>query len=203
MSLVIPSNASPIASIIGVDPGSNCLGVGIIYYDVITLEIVGSDAFTLFADKLAKNSWTGFVHGGRAGRIEALGETLLKVMHDQTGLTDVISESPFMSRFAQTFAALTEVVNEVRFAVTRYHPWMPLHLVDPPSVKNAVGAKGNADKDAVKLALRMLEGFVYTGGIPFGDLDEHSVDALAVGYFRYKQLKEMNQWQSQIKLGTF
>lgn len=200
MALVMPYGVSNIASIIGVDPGSNCLGVGIIDYDVYTLEIVGSDAFTLFADKLAKNSWTSYVYGDRAGRIQALSETLLKVMHDNGRVTDIISESPFMSRFAQAFAALTEVVNGVRYAVMQYNSWMPLHVVDPPTVKNAVGAKGNADKDAVKMALRILEGFVYTGQTPFGELDEHSVDALCVGYYRYKQLKEMNQWAHLAKL---
>lgn len=191
--LVIPSYSSSIASIIGIDPGSSNLGIGIIYYDVKTFQIVGSKAFTLNGAKLGKGSWVTKIHGDRAGRINALGEALLQVILNEEGVTDIVSESPFMSRFAQAFASLTEVVAEVRRVIINHFPWLTLHLIDPPSVKNAVGAKGNADKDEVKTAISNLPGFVYNDPDEFMFLDEHSTDALAVAYSRYKVLKEYHQ----------
>jgi Holliday junction resolvasome RuvABC endonuclease subunit len=74
-----------------------------------------------------------------------------------------------------------------------YDPWKPLYRVDPPTVKKKVGAPGNADKNAVKQALLRLPDLNYQGETPLAMLDEHSVDALAVAYGKWRAyLEEMN-----------
>jgi hypothetical protein len=103
----------------------------------------------------------------------------------------IISESPFYSsRMPSAFGALTEVVCSIRQAVMVYDAWRVLYLIDPPSVKKALGCKGNGDKVAVKEALLRLPLLcnVIEGGVQA--LDEHSIDAVGVGYHLYTQYRD-------------
>lgn len=59
--------------------------------------------------------------------------------------------------------------------------------IDPSSVKNAVGAKGNAKKEVMAEQLLTLENILLSDR-PLRELDEHSVDAVAVAYSAYKNL---------------
>jgi Holliday junction resolvasome RuvABC endonuclease subunit len=66
-------------------------------------------------------------------------------------------------------------------------------MIDPPSVKKAVGATSHAKKDEVKAALARLPDLNYNGPVPLEMLDEHSIDALAVAYCRLKILREQHR----------
>lgn len=191
--LAIPQDASPVGCIVGIDPGSETLGTGALRVNVVTLEIVESAAFTYVGSKLAKDTWLGDVHGARAGRISAHEDNLVDMFHYwQPNL--VASESPFYSQFRpQAFGALTETVDAIRNALWRYDCWLSLFMIDPPTVKKAVGASSHAKKDEVKEALMALPDLNYNGPIPFALLDEHSVDALAVAYARLKILREQHR----------
>lgn len=188
--LTIDQNSSPIVKIVGLDPGSVSLGVGVFNIDLTNFRIVSSDAWTLNGSKLlGKESWIESTHGSRVGRIASLEEELLGIfMRVQPNA--IASESPFFnSRFPQAYGALTEVMCTIRRAVMHYDLWTPLHLIDPPTVKMAVGVKGNADKDQMKVAVGNLAEIQYRGIIPFEQLDEHSIDALAVAYSHYTNLR--------------
>lgn len=183
-------------SIIGLDPGTETLGVGVLYVELEDFRIVSSSAKTYRGSKLAgKADWISEVHGDRTGRIEAHLHNLVQIFREVRPM-DIACESPFSNKkFPQSFGALVETLSAIRRAVMQYDIWKPLHLVDPPSVKNAVGVKGNKGgpegKALMLQALLRLAGeFNYNGVIPFDQLDEHSVDALAVAYWRYKTLKQ-------------
>ncbi|WP_144106749.1 crossover junction endodeoxyribonuclease RuvC [Paraburkholderia sp. BCC1886] len=188
--IAMPHGASSIAAIIGIDPGSNTLGVGTIWVDLSNFQIVSSDARTLQGDRYYRESWTSTMFGDRLNRIAALEEELLGTfLFTQPFL--IGSEAPFINkRFPQAGLALTEVMCGIRNAVMRYDAWKKLYVFDPPTVKNAVGAAGNADKDGVKAKLMLLPDLRYSGDIPLDNLDEHSIDALAVALTVWKQFKE-------------
>jgi len=182
--LVMPHGSSNIVTIIGIDPGSFNMGVAVIFFNVDTLEIVATRAWTLSGVKLGrKQSWITDTHGDLEGRITGMGETLLEILqHFQPVL--VCSESPFISKkFPQAGLVLTRVVSAIRQAVQRYDIWKTLDIIDPPSVKNAVGAAGNAPKEVMKEKVMQLPIF-YDGNTPMHLLDEHSIDAIAVAYGR-------------------
>lgn len=191
--LVIPEDASPVGCIAGIDPGSETLGFGALKVNVVTLQIVESTAFTFVGSKLAKDSWFGEIHGARAERIAAHEENLVQ-MFQYYRPNLVASESPFYSQFRpQAYGALTETVDAIRSALWRYDCWLSLFMIDPPTVKKAVGASSHAKKDEVKAALMALPDLNYNGPTPIELLDEHSVDALAVAYCRLKILREQQK----------
>jgi Holliday junction resolvasome RuvABC endonuclease subunit len=192
--LVIPEGASPLGCIAGIDPGSETLGFGALKVNVVTLEIIESTAFTYVGSKLANDDgWFGDRHGARAGRIAAHEDNLVEMFrYYQPNL--VASESPFYSQFRpQAYGALTETVDAIRNALWRYDCWLNLFMIDPPTVKKAVGASSHAKKDEVKEKLMALPDLNYNGPTAIESLDEHSVDALAVAYCRLKILREQHR----------
>lgn len=186
--LKMPESSGSLVSLIGIDPGTTLLGIGIIRVDLYTKQIVSSDAVTLKAKKLIDSSWMGDVHGERFSRISALGQEMVNIF-TREHMFQIACESPFFNPGRpNAFGALVEIMTVIRQSVEIYDPWIPLNTVDPPSVKNAVGAKGGAGKDPVKEGVLKLTDINYQGDIPLVDVDEHSVDGLAVAYWLYKSL---------------
>lgn len=192
--LRLPADSGSIISVVGIDPGTSTLGTSVLWIDLNTMGIISSSAKTFRGDRLQdEESWLGALHGDRFSRICALEGALLHLFtHVKPYL--IASEAPFISmRQPQAYGALTEVMCAIQNAVMFYDAWKPLYRIDPPSVKKAVGAAGNADKHAVKQAVLQLRDLNYAGDTPLELLDEHSVDALAVAYARWRNfLKEMN-----------
>lgn len=178
-------------NIIGIDPGTTHLGFSVINVDISNLQINSSVAYTLNGAKLSDdNSWLAQTYGDRFNRINAL-ENSLSEIFEQFRPTIICAESPFFGlRHPNAFQALTEVICAIRNAVYKHDIWMTLKLVPPSSVKQAIFAKGNATKTTMKDCLtNLMPELNYNGNIPFNLLDEHSVDALAVGYYAYNKVK--------------
>lgn len=201
--LTMPADASPILPIVGIDPGSVSLGVGVIWFNIDTNCIEMTEAKTYNGEKLGRGSWITERSGDRAGRIAGLKDNLLRIFNIVQPVV-IASESPFFNqRRPQAYGALTEVVCAIREAVEDYDRWKHLQLIDPPTVKNAVGAKGNAGKEEVKEKLLGLPHINYQGEVPLYALDEHSVDAIAVAYCQLLRLMEqlclpkLNWWDGQ------
>lgn len=188
--LTMPVNAPGICSIIGIDPGSDTLGVANLRFNVETLEIVSTEAKTLHGAKAARGNWTTWIHGDRWGRIESHHDVLVATFRECQPL-EIACEAPFINRRQpQAGLALTETVALIRHAVVQYDVWKRLHMIDPPTVKMAVGVngkKGGPEGKALMQAavLNMAPTLKYIGQVPLDQLDEHSIDAIAVAYCRY------------------
>lgn len=187
--LHIPADSTSLFNIIGLDPGSNHFGISVITVNMQTMKIVCSDAWTINGEKLAgKSNFIEEIHGGRVNRILAIEDNLLEVFNYYRP-TLVASEAPFINNaFPQAGIALSEVLVTIRRAVMRYDAWKMLYLIPPSLVKNAVGAGGAGKKDIIKEKVLAIEELNYQGFVPMISLDEHSIDALAVAYARYKSL---------------
>lgn len=177
--------------IIGIDPGSAHLGVSALIVNVTTMKITSSIAWTIEGEKIMpKNSHAEELHGTRFVRIKALEKELDRIFSKLMPLF-IASESPFYNqRRPQAYGVLTEVICAIRNAVINYSRGTKLKLIDPPTIKISVGAKGNADKDTMKRAVLLKTELNYNGNIPITALDEHSVDALAVAYCYYLEIME-------------
>lgn len=184
--LPIPIDTNNTVNIIGIDPGSTTLGVAVLTINVETMQIVSNEAFTLNGNKLGhKNSWCEELHGSRYYRISLIEENLLKIFNYYQPIA-ICSESPFINgKFPAAGIALTEVLCTIRRAVTMYDQWRILYLIPPSCLKQAVFAKGNADKDSMKLAVINIHELANTNINGIHTLDEHSVDALACAYSQY------------------
>lgn len=176
-------------NLIGIDPGSDKLGIANLKVDLDSLEIIESTATTIIASKLVSDqSFLAQIHSYRTARIYKLKEELLKYFNKLQ--PSIIScESPFFNpRRPGAFQPLVEVLAMIKDAVIEYDIWQPLFLIDPSSIKNSVKASGNADKDKMKLAVIALGDIHFDGDV--SKLDEHSIDALAVAYCKLKYLKQ-------------
>jgi len=71
----------------------------------------------------------------------------------------------------------------VRSAVYMYDPFMPLFQVDPSTAKINAGMERikGTDKEDVRRAMRKRKGIKWN--VDLEDLDEHSVDACAIGLY--------------------
>lgn len=191
--LVIPEGSSPITSIIGIDPGSIHLGIGIIEVDVRDFSIVSCEAFAFNGEQLGRDSWESYLHGDRFGRIHALRKNLLRLFRLRDPILEIASEAAFINpRRPAAYGALMEVICAIRQAVMAFDRWMPLYMVEASVAKAAVGAKGNSgDKLAVRNGLMKIPEIVdnYKGSIPLDKLTEHASDGLAIAYARYKTRK--------------
>lgn len=189
--LVMPFDSRSTFTVTGIDPGSNSLGVSTFYLDVDSLQIVKSEAMTYVGANLGKNTFHTKLHGDRIGRIHGHKENLLRYFELERPFL-IASEAPFVSR-AHPLAGLvlTEVIEAIRSAMYEYDKSKDIYLIDPPTVKNAVGAAGNAPKEKVREKVMQLPDLNYQGVIPLALLDEHGLDSLAVGYCLVTRLRNL------------
>ena len=165
--------------ILSIDPGTNHTGVSILDVSKDGIEVIFAE--TINAVKLARQHESiTWVYGSRFARIRVTGDRISHLL-DEYEPNMVITELPYMGRFAQSFGALTELVAEFKSRVYCYDPSMPLDGIDPSSVKKHMGVKGTSnDKDEMTVALekRCLS---YSKYINPSNLDEHAIDSICVG----------------------
>jgi Holliday junction resolvasome RuvABC endonuclease subunit len=184
---MLPPDNDSSFRVVGLDPGTETFGVAVLDLSLQTGEIVVVYSETLALQKLLRHHnyrSEEETYGGRTARLMALEDSLFNLF-EQLQPHAICSESPFLSRFPEAFAALTECVSYARRAVCRYDRYLPLEVVDPPTAKKAVGmkVKRGMTKDDVKIAVAKLP-IRYAEGIVLEDLDEHQVDAIAVAYYQ-------------------
>lgn len=179
-------------NVIGVDPGTDSVGISIYTYSPEKHSVIRSTAITVFGSKMIRYDPFVNVHGERARRLNALRETLLSmfILHKPTV---VVCEHPFYnSAMPGAFEPLVEGVGAVKAALFLYDPNMKVIPVDPPTAKKAIGASGAAKKDAMLAALLNIGPTIAFDPTVYGkqlfELDEHSVDALAIGKWYINQL---------------
>ncbi len=180
----MPQEADDLFRVVGIDPGTENLGISVLDLSLRTGQVTVAYSETIITQKhLADYRVEEKVHGARTARLMALEDrlfTLFELLQPHA----ICTESPFLGRFPQAFAALTECVSYVRRAVCRYDRYMPLEMVDPPTAKKAVGmtVKRGITKDDVTAAVRKLL-IQYADGLSLDEMDEHRVDSIAVAYY--------------------
>ena len=184
--LVIPQDSSSVVKTMAFDPGTTKLGVSIMHIDLFDLQIKKTYAFTLNGEKLANNFILAENYGGRYSRISGMMKEISNLFNYIEPFA-VSSEAPFYNPTRPAaFEALVDVIGAMRNTLFQYDPIKQLHFVDPSSVKNSVGAKGGANKITIRDAVLKLTDLSYESSVPIEDLDEHSIDAIAVNYWYYK-----------------
>jgi Holliday junction resolvasome RuvABC endonuclease subunit len=180
--LKMPANSEPF-KILSLDPGSSHLGVAILLDQLDGSEVMIDESFTVhLKDTCPMYSELGDLHGNRVIRLMQLGDAVLDLVRTHKPHA-VIVEANYLGRFATAFAALVECVAMVRSAVYMYDPFMPLFQVDPSTAKINAGMERikGTDKEDVRRAMRKRKGIKWN--VNLEELDEHSVDACAIGLY--------------------
>lgn len=173
-----------------IDPGTSSLGLSVLEIPIYTNqrcakahEVMWLDSMTLRCDPFIKEfTHMAQTHGDRFAKLTGIEHYLLTYM-EYWQPHGVASESPYMGRFPQAYAALTECIYAIRKAVIRYNSLLPLNLIDPATVKQSIGVSGKSgDKDKMRSAIKFYSDcFIKSVGVDLERADEHAVDALAVG----------------------
>ena len=175
--------------ILCIDPGTDTLGTGVIGLDLSDMSLHLHEAWTVHASSRVDPLSVDMLHGNREARLRALSQTLASLL-ERVRPHAVISEAPFLGRFPQSYEALTQCVKMIRQTLYEHNPAIPLETVDPPSAKKAVGAvvSGPDKKESVRQAILRLPIYCHNG-VRLEYLDEHTIDALAVGIYHARQVR--------------
>lgn len=167
--------------ILSIDPGGTTAGFCITDYDDVTGKSYVVDAHTVHLDKLVKQYYSDECkfYGEKITRLYALKDAVFKVLESWEPFY-IVSEGPYMGSFVTAFASLTSCVTAIRFAARELSGYKDVTVIDPATVKKSIGVSGKSgDKNLVRLAISKRD-ITYTN-VSLDDLDEHSVDAIAVG----------------------
>ena len=175
---------------IAIDPGSHNTGVARFDVKPREREILSIKAWSINVDKL-KND-TGLpeeLYSEKFIRFYKLRNQLVRIFNEENA-TFIAYEGPFMNRFQPSaYGPLVALQTLIHDSIVTYNPGVPFFVLQPQQAKKAVGVAGKKGKGVIKEAVKtngdLMKGL--TGGLCLLDeLDEHSIDAIAVGFCALK-----------------
>jgi Holliday junction resolvasome RuvABC endonuclease subunit len=175
--------------IVGIDPGTDTLGIAVLDVDVQSRSVEIVRLYTLHASRnVDPLSAASVFRGSRYAQIQYL-EKAMSSLFVNLMPSAIVHESPFMGRFPEAYRALAECIGAIRRACDQYNPTLLIESVDPPTAKLAVGAKVGRDstKDTVKQAVLAMQ-LPCSNVVDLSLASEHAIDAIAVAYWKAKKL---------------
>lgn len=165
---------------LSIDPGTDTPGFAISTVNNDCMHVL--DAYSLELERVAGLNEMDFFEG-RVSRLLALTASTAKACNEWNPVF-VGCEAPYLKRMPNVFAALTEAVAYIQHGVWQHKPYMLINMVKPASAKQAVGSRGDSgNKTLVRDAVLQLKDL--KSDIDLTTLDEHAIDAIAVGYYFY------------------
>lgn len=174
--------------IMGIDPGTDTMGVAIVDVNIETNKPHLVFGMTIHASKeLSEHEDAVEIVGSRDVRIDIIGGHIKQILVAACP-TLVVAESPFYRPGrANAYEALVECFKKLREVVRYYSPTLTLRRIDPVTAKNYVGVSHVGDsKAAVEKAVIELYRCTETEAIFDQCFDEHTYDALAVTHAAYR-----------------
>lgn len=169
--------------ILAIDNGSTTLGASITDVNLDT-----EDKTVIFAETVDANR-SIYRHNDLSDHREArfvryrILYSFMAELLEEYNPNLVAIESPFMFKRPEAFAVLREAMLTLQQAVDDYDPTIRIELVPPAKAKMAVGADEFVGKDPVRDAVLALNDVYYERGVRVRELDEHSIDSIAVMYY--------------------
>lgn len=194
MHLEIPQDYG-IVNMVSIDPGSNTCGIALFTLDTFNKKILEVTAFTIEVEKLNDNSGLHLdLATDRFVKIFKLCNMIKKII-ESIGAGIIVSEAPFFNRLMpMAYGSLLEIVSSINRTVHESGNELIFTTYAPQQVKMSLSAAGIKGKDIIKEKLKEISE-VYTKLTGDYDLlDEHSIDAIAVGYTFLIQRCGKNVW---------
>lgn len=190
--LPVPDEGDGVVCIVGIDPGTSLPGLCLLYYDVISKKIVRINSRVLKLEKYSRNSPLKGYQTDRFLRLKYLDDILRETFYREKPVM-IASEHPYINQKTPgAVIPLAECLSITENAVYDYNPYMALERIDPSSIKNAVGVKGNSgEKHAMTEAIKKIPELVDNLIQDIDTLDNNAVDAIAVSYCSLK--RELNR----------
>lgn len=186
MSFLIPPYYD-VSRLVAFDPGLSTTGVAVYDVNSRTGQILRIYAYTIYTDQV--KHWTDLdveTATERQYRLVKLGWAVRSAIELYNPIV-VCCEAPFYHpKMPMAFVSLSEVIGMIRNSVLSYNHNIPFHVVEPQLVKKGVGVSGKKGKEVVCAALSNYPEIIQNLQVSLSDLDEHAVDAIAVGYATLK-----------------
>ena len=167
--------------IMGIDPGTENLGMSLGVCDFITpkFEVIEATTFDIKSIIHKSNPYLVEFQSRNIALHVAIYNLVYQMVSDlQPDL--VICEAPYMDkRFPLSYMLLSLCCLAIEKAVKDYSVFIRFETIDPATAKMGVGAKGNSgNKDLMNHAV--LNHPLITGTMDFTQLDEHAIDSIAI-----------------------
>ena len=172
---------------LSIDPGNSTTGVAMWEIDAYTGTIISVSAQTLHAVRLRDTSGLDpDLYPERTIKLYRMTSAMEMILSDVRP-SIVACEACFMHRaFPMAYGSLLTISNAYRDALIRHNPNVPFYTVEPLLVKKMIGATSMKDKDAVTTAVSRVPEIMSALRTDLSTLDEHAVDAIAIGYAHLK-----------------
>ena len=173
--------------IFSIDPGINHLGLSISEVDFKNKQVLKTQTQTIHVKEKYLSLYSIENYGLKQTKIDYLNEQFINFVEKFKPVTLAI-ETPFynMKRPA-AFMPLVELMYQLRFTLRDLLPTANLALYQPSIIKKTIGANATCKKEEVRdYVLRKKNFFHYDGLVPMEELDEHSIDSLAIFYTHYE-----------------
>ena len=170
--------------IIGCDPGTTYTGVAILELRLPDLEIVSIKTHLIDMYGITNPLMLNTDLQSRLNYLYGKFNMLLNYVNPFS----VSIESPFINRFRpQAVVPLSQSLMALELAAMHHNPYLMITKYPPSTIKNAVGAKGGADKIGVLDALWKVE--EVSKLINLNNITEHEVDGIAIAYTNLRLLR--------------
>lgn len=186
--LVIPHDGHGVVKFVGIDPGTTRPGVGIIDYDAENRKIIRVRLQVLHLEKMARSIPYTRSQSPRFLKLLAFRHFMLALLKLERPL-GVASEHPFINiKRPGAVIPLAECLFMLEDVVHEYDPYMGLEKIDPSSIKNSVGVKGNSgEKHAMTEGMKKIPEIMDVLEGDIDKMDNNAIDAGAVAYCSLKR----------------
>lgn len=170
---------------IGIDPGSQYLGLSTLWFNTEDFSIEAVYSKTLYGNHHPQQTHLNEMYGSTQSML--IGHRRFLIDHFAiTNPLGVFCESPFYnSRMPSAFGSLIKTLEYIKYACMLHDPHMLFDTIDPPTAKKAIGASGGS-RDKMDM-LAALEKCDFYSKIKFEEITEHAVDSVAIAYWGYKK----------------
>lgn len=182
MSLIVPNHYQHV-KIMAIDPGLNNTGIAVFELDYGSRSIVAIEPFTLVVQKLANT--TGLddeLYSDRNIKLYKLRDNFRQVLANINPFA-IVCESPFFNPLRpMAYASLVEVLAIIQNAIIEHNNNITFNTIAPKSAKKVIGSGMDTGKLDVRAAVMRHNDIMSVLRNDINMLDEHSIDAIAVGY---------------------
>ncbi|MDQ6990800.1 MAG: crossover junction endodeoxyribonuclease RuvC [Mariprofundaceae bacterium] len=168
--------------LIGIDPGNNT-GIAIYELDCNTKAVISIVTHTVVLDNLVTNRNEVLLN-----RNAILSSVCKKLSSTYTPIVLAMESAFLNSRFPKAVMQLSQYTSTVEQAFYGINSFIKIHRYPPKYIKKYIGAGGNADKDAMTLAVKALPEI--SARIDLDRVTEHEIDALAAGYIAVSYVRQ-------------
>ncbi len=171
-----------------IDPGINHLGLTLSLIDFQNKTIIESYTTTIHVKEKNLNKENIEKYGLRQCKIDYMNELLIKYIEKYNPIT-VVVESPFYNiRRPAAFLPLVELLYQIRITIRNYDN-INYVSYEPSIIKKTIGASAICKKDEVRKYVLIKEDFFkLKQEVSIQDLDEHSIDSLAILYTHFEKV---------------